>query len=280
MKLHRLFIVYSVILGIFSASCEEDYRSNAGDTAIPLAVAGKDIKAPGHGQYRLQVQSGNPASITVGLASAEAKSLTITKAINLVTDTGFGNSGVLTVAPGSPGSDYVFNYTPSTTDVDQLVGFTFRAERADGSVVTSDLTLVVTLSPKDNLPRRKWLFKSKIWVDQDNAQDIRECEKDNYYYFNADQTMSIDYGAMSGAGYSGCEYDGLNVYDGWELSADEKTFTMYYHGLFTPENELSEVFRVKTLTTDKLELEIDYDLSWLGLSTEETFIYEYAAQVK
>jgi hypothetical protein len=275
---YRLFIIYGLILAMVSISCEDDYQSNSSNEAILLTVPDKDIKMPGQGQYRLQVQSGYETSVTANVASSQLKSLTITKTINLEKDGSFGAGGSINVDLSTFASAYVFTYLPPTEEVDQLVGFTFQGEYKDGSVLTSDLRLAVTLSPRDNLPRRKWLFTSKIWVDNDNAQDIKECEKDNYDYFNADGSMTIDYGTLTNV--PGCDFDWANIYDGWELSEDEKFFTMYHHAWNTPDIIQTEVFRVKTLTTEKLELEIDFDLSWLGLSTEETFVYQYTAYPK
>ena len=260
-------------------SCEEDYETDADDAAILLTSSGEQIKAPGRGQYKLRTLSGDEMEIAANLASfTPLKSFTITKTVNLAVDPGYGNNGVLTVDPGSISSEYLFRYTPPETDVDQLVGFTFRAEGTNGTTITSDLELAVTLSPRDNLPRKKWLWKAKIWVDGDNAPDMKECEKDNFYLFNNDGTMSLNFGANTGS--AGCDFDGFNVYDTWSLSADEKEFTMIYHSIFTPDNPQTETYRVKTLTTEKLELEIDYDLTVFGLGPEETYLFEFTALPK
>ena len=283
MNVYRRFKYYSMaVLTMFVAlaSCEDDYQSNSGNEALLLTSGETDIKAPGNGQYRMEFLTGMDVAVAANIASSELRTLMIMKTIDLVLDESYGNNGVLTVDRSSFDSEYMFNYKTTTDDADKLVAFTFQAVKNDGSVLTSDLTLVVTYSPRDNLSRRKWLFTSKIWVDAGNVQDIKECEKDNYLLFNDNHTMSELYGAKTGAGSGGCEYDGLNVYDSWTLSDDEKFFTMKYHGLFTPDNIQTDVYRVKTLTTEKLELEIDFDLSWLGLGTAETFVYEYKAQPK
>jgi hypothetical protein len=282
MNIRWLFMLSTATL-LFSASlltsCESDYETNADDPAIPLSHEQQQLKAPGRGHYMLKALSGEMVEVMANLVAIGGfESLTITKKVNLEVDPSFGNNGVLTIDAGSVQDEYVFQYQPLQTDIDQLVGFTFHAERSNGASVTSDLQLVVTLSPRDNLPRRKWLWKSKIWVDADNTQDIKECEKDNYYLFNDDGTMSLNFGANTGT--PGCDFDGFNVYDTWTLSEDEKTFTMVYHSIFSPDSPQTEVYRVKTLTTEKLELEIDYDLSAFGLGTEETFLYEFTAVPK
>ena len=260
-------------------SCEDDYETDADDLLVPLTHEVQQIKAPGRGQYKLASLSGEPIVVKADLTSFQSlRSLTITKTMNLATDPSFGTNGVLTVDVASIDSEYLFQYTPPITDVDQLVDFMFQVEDASGNVITSDLQLIITVSPRDNLPRRKWLWKSKIWVDKDNLQDIKECEKDNYYLFNSDGTMSLQFGANTGT--PGCDFDGFNVYDTWTLSEDETVFTMVYHSIFAPDTPLTETYRVKTLTTDKLELEIDYDLVWAGEGPEETFLFEFTALPK
>jgi hypothetical protein len=272
MRSYRQLIIYGfvAVTAAFFASCEEDTETDADDLAIPLTADARNIKAPGKGQYRLSTISAENVAVKAEIPSSEVKSFTITKKVNLVADPQFGQNGVLTVSPSSFSSEYVFNYTATTTDVDQLVGFTFRVEKNDGSVQESDLTLVVTLSPRDNLPRRKWELKSLLWVTGDNLEAIQDCEKDNYYLFNTDKTLSLKYGAK--ACTAGC--DGCWVEDTWELSDDEKTFTIKLHNVFAPDQTRTDVYRVKTLTTEKLELEIDYDF---GAPTLDTFLYVYAA---
>ena len=275
--IRHMFVLFSAVTLL--AGCEDDYESDADDHAILLTHSEEQIKSPGRGQYKLKVLSGEPLEVAAHLGALQPlKSFTITKTVNLDVDERYGTNGVLTVDPGAVNGDYIFQYSPPENDVDQLVGFTFSAEGANGQKIASDLQLVVTLSPRDNLPRKKWLWKSKIWVDGGNVQDIKDCEKDNYYLFNADGSMSLNFGANTGT--PGCDFDGFNEYDTWSLSDDEKTFTMVYHSIFSPDNPQTEIYRVKTLTTEKLELEIDYDLSVFGLSTEETFLFEFTALPK
>lgn len=263
----------------FLTSCEDDYKSDASDEEILLTYPGQQIKAPGRGQYKLRALSGETIQVAANLSGiTPLQSLSITKTVNLSVDESFGTNGTLTVDGGAVNDEYIFEYTPDVDDIDQLVGFSFSAEGSNGSRVASDLQLVVTLSPRDNLPRKKWIWKSKLWVDKDNLQDIKECEKDNYYLFNEDGTMSINFGDNTGT--PGCDFDGFNVYDTWSLSEDESTFTMVYHSIFSPDAPQTEVYRVKTLTTETLELEIDYDLTIFGEGPEETFLFEFTAAPK
>jgi hypothetical protein len=284
MKMYQVGLRYILIAftGAFLlGACEDENGTDADDLAVPLSVTGANIKAPGRGQYRLQAKlvEGN-VTIKTDLSSfASVSSLTISKTINRAPDTSFGTNGVLTVSPGAV-SSYDFNYQLQDMDVDQLVGLTFRVETGSGEVVESDLTLNVTLTPRENLSRRKWLWTDKIWVDGGNLRDFKDCENDNYYLFNADGTMSLNFGTKTAVGGSGCDYDGLNVYDSWSLSDDEKEFTITYHFFLTPDNPTTETYRVKTLTTEKLELEIEYDLTGFGLGPEETYMFQFTALPK
>lgn len=271
-KLYILVIVSSILI---LNSCEEDYTSDAQDKGLPLSVGNTNIKAPGKGQYRLEKRLvEGTAVITADLSSfVSVSSFTITKRLNGTVDNTFGTNGVMSVTPAST---YNFNYALSDQDVDQLVTFTFLATHADG-VAASDLTLKVSLTPRENIPRKKWLWTSRLWVDNGNSQDLKECEKDNYFLFNADSTITVNYGANTAAG--DCVFDGFTIYDKWHLTADEKYFIIEKHGLFDP-TVVMDTFRMKTLTTETLEMEIDIDLTIFGLTADETFLYQYTAQPK
>lgn len=259
-------------------SCEDDYESNSDKPGLELTIPGQNIKIAGYGQYRTQVREGSEAVVTV-LLPPDVRTLTITKSVNLAVDGNYGTDGMLAVdaAALSPGGEYTFRYVGREEDIDQLIGFAFRAETASGNVVNSDLTLAVAAAPRINLSRRKWMFTSKIWVNKGNKEDIRECEKDNYYLFHADGLMDSFYGTNHAGG---CELEEFNDYDTWTLSEDETTFEMKYHSIFSPDVFTTDVFKVKTLTVDKLELEIHIDLSWAGETNDEVFIYKYVAAPK
>lgn len=276
----NLISALALLMAIAIVSCEDgfDNDTDADDPAIPLMVADTSVKAPGRGQYKLKVLSGEEINVRADLSDiSPVSSLVIKKTLNRVVDPSFGTNGTLTVAQNDIGSSYEFNYVTDLADIDQLVGFTFEATASDGKVTVSDLTLIVTLSPRDNIPQKRWAWTDKIWVDGNNAPDLKDCEKDNFTYYNADGSMSIDYGADTGAG--DCAFDGFNIYHSWELSEDGKFFTTTRSGLFDP-TVITETYRVVSLTTEKMVLEIDLDLSIFGLGTEETYRYEYTAMPK
>jgi hypothetical protein len=137
--------------------------------------------------------------------------------------------------------------------------------------------MVVTLTPRENISRKKWLWASRLWVDNGNSQDLKDCEKDNFFLFNADGSIAVNYAAGTGAG--DCAFEGFKVYDNWQFTADEKLFIVKKHDAFSGVVEIDS-FRVQSLTVEKMLLELDIDLSDFGLSTEETFLYEYTAQPK
>ncbi len=276
---HLVIPVLTFLAALTILSCEDSFDNDtyADDLAIPITVADTSIKAPGRGQYKMRLLSGDVVNAKLDLSSVQpVSSLLIRKTRNGAADVSFGTNGSVTVTSGLTDA-YEFNYETQVEDIDQLVGFTFEATGSNGAVVASDLTLIVTLSPRDNIPQKRWAWTSKIWVDAGNVEDLKECEKDNYWLFNADGTMGVGYGTDTGAG--DCLFDGFNIYLSWELSEDGQTFTTTRSGLFDP-TIVTEVYRVKSLTTEKMLLEIDLDLTVFGLTAEETFIYEYTALPK
>lgn len=238
-------------------------------------------KSYGHGQYQLKTESGDDVNITLKISSSSVlKSMKIKKTKNMQIDESYSEQGEKIVFSSSTefAYTYAFEYTPLVVDVDQLIGFTFSVENEDGNVTESDLTLAVTLSPRDNLPRRRWVLKSKQWItdpDTPNSEGIADCEKDNAMILGEDASVTIDYGSDTGAG--ACLFDGFNVYTNWSLSDDEKTFSRTYYGIFSPDNFVTEVFDVKTLTVEKFELVQTMDLSAFGLGTEEQYLFVYEA---
>lgn len=230
-------------------------------------------KSPGKGQYRTVLQSDQTLSVDVHIESKEnLGSLMIHKTVNLEPDASFGNGGTIEVAATGSSFDYEFEYEPTVADVDELVGFTFTAVTASGSEETSDLTAVVTLSPMDNLLTKRWVWSSIKHVNEDNAEVINECEKDNSFLFNADGTMSIDYGVNTGTG--NCGFDGLTPYANWYITEDGEYFVMEKYNVFTPDIIQEERYRIETLSVDQLQLALEVDLTVFGLGIE-TFLYTF-----
>lgn len=279
MKLLNRFLNYSLILFplFIYIGCDEpdeqgpeDFFDN--DSFTVKLAADRNI---GEGQYIRKAESGDEVDVAVTLQSASSLSeLEITKTLNLEVDSTFGTNGTMTVDASGTSFEYNFHYVTDTTDVDQLVGFTFEATNAVGETEVSDLTVEVTLSPRDNLPRRRWALTSILHVNNDNEEVINECEKDNSMLLNADSTIVLDYGEDTAVG--ACAFDGFNIYTKWYLTEDEQQFVREYYGIFSPNVTVVETFEVKILTVEELGLELTVDLTALGLGIE-TFLYIYKA---
>ncbi|EMR00657.1 hypothetical protein [Cesiribacter andamanensis] len=278
MKSINRFFTYSLLLSALVAftGCGDD-DDPAPDNTITLAVTGTDLETTGAGMYRYAVESGEEVALTVtAQAPAGLSNLVITKTINNQVDQSYGTNGSTTVNATGNSLTHNFTYTPDAEDVDQLVGFTFEATNANGVSEEVVLTLVVTLSPIDNLPRRQWNLTSVYWVDEEE-EGIKECEKDNYWLLNEDGTMEVGYGEDTATG--DCAFDGFNVWETWEITEEDgvQYFTRRGYGIFDPETPLEETFTINELTTTTMKLQQTVDLSELGGDAEETFIYTYEA---
>jgi hypothetical protein len=259
-------------------SCEKDDAQgpedyfDQGDFVITLDAQ----KVPGKGQYRTSLESDQTLEVGLNIQSVEEiQSLHVIKTVNLEVDESFANGGRLEIPVTGNSFDYTFLYEPSIEDVDQLVGFTFEAESAGGALSVSDLTANITLSPIDNLVTKRWGLSSIKHVNSENSPNeevINECEEDNSFVFNADGSMSQDFGAITGVG--NCSLDGLIIYDKWYISEDDKNFIMEKYNVFTPDIKEIETYRIETLSVDQLQLELTVDLTALGLGLE-VFLYTF-----
>lgn len=252
----------------------EDYFDN-GSFTVKLDAQ----KAPGHGQYKQALTTSEQVDLKVTVnAPSDLESLQITKTVNLETDESFANSGVKQIDASGKTFTYEFHYDPQIADINQLVGFTFKAITGDQQSTTSDLTVAVNLSPRDNLVTKRWNWKSILHANDEenpNMETIKDCEKDNAYLFNADGTLSLDFGQDTAAG--DCALDGLNAYDSWKLTDDEKYFIIKRHGIFSPDKTVIDSFEVKQLSIETLKLQLSIDLSSVGAGSNEIFLYTFKA---
>ena len=221
-------------------------------------------------------KSGKEIELTVDMTIPDGfKELLITKGVNLAPDNAYGVKSVTPVAGTDKQYRYEFSYKLSPDEVDKLVGFNFKLTDNAGRTVEKDLTVNTTAGPAQIIFTRKWLLKSKFHESGSPAvETIENCEKDNVFTYNRDSTINLNYGALA------CGLDGLNVYDTWYLSEDEKTFTQIYHALFNPSSITTEKYNVRSITREKLVLDIVLDLSWLGApyTDKEVFVYTFEAQ--
>ncbi len=277
MKLFNRMFKYAAVLtalAIFSGCSEEEDQP---DQSIDITLSAEDLETSSPGEYRYQVESGNEVNISARIQSTVGlSSMVITKTVNNIIDESYGTNGTATVDVSGNEASFDFAYTPSVDDVDQLVGFNFKGTNSNGAMKEIDLQLVVTLSPIDNLPRRRWLLTSVFHVNQDE-EAIKDCEKDNSMLLNEDGSMVFDFGPDTAQG--DCAFDGFTVYNKWYITEEDgvQYFNREGYGIFAPETIVVDTYKIVGLTTEKMEMEQTMDLSDFGESTEETFIFTYVA---
>lgn len=275
-QLNRMLKYAAVITALaifFGCSEDEDLPGQS----VDITLSAEDLEPSSPGEYRYQVESGNEVNINARIQSAVGLSnLVITKTVNNIIDDTYGTNGTTTVDVSGNEASYHFAYTPSVDDVDQLVGFNFKGTDSNGAMTEIDLQLVVTLSPKDNLPRRRWLLTSVFHVNQDE-EAIKDCEKDNSMLLNEDGSMVFDFGADTAQG--DCAFDGFTVYNKWYITEEDggSYFSREGYGIFAPDMVVVDTYEIVVLTTEKIEMKQTMDLSDFGESTEETFIFTYVA---
>lgn len=253
------FLTTLVLLSLLSlASCKKDET----DPNKPVLSLTPD---------NVTGKSGRTIEATLSIhAPNGAGKVKIYKTINLQRDNSFGGTGTVEVTPTSQGDndyEYVFTYQLDGDEVDKLVGFNFRFEDSKGVAAEKDLTVNTTASGQQIIYSRRWKLLSRMWTSiTPPAEDMKDCEKDNIFIWNADSTYTVNFGANA------CTFDGFNVFDRWVLSDDEKTLTQEYHSLFDPSNKTVETYTVKTLNRDKLVLEQLIDLTIFGLTDKEVFV--------
>lgn len=253
------FLLAICLLGIFTLSgCEKD-KGNPDQPVLKLSpdnVTGK---------------SGRTVEATLSIyAPNGAGTITMYKTVNLQKDNSFGGTGTITAQPVSVGDDnyeYHFSYQLRDDEVDQLVGINFRFEDSKGLAAEKDLTVYTTTSGQQTIYSRRWVLKSRLWTSVSPAvEDMKDCEKDNIFIWRSDSTYTVNFGAEA------CTFDGFNVFERWELSEDEKTFTQVYSSLFDPSNRTTETYTVRSLSSERLVLEQLIDLTIFGLTDKEVFI--------
>lgn len=261
----RLIKAFSLILvtGFFcTLSCKKDTNP---DPSLPVVTISTD---------RITGKAAQPITITVTMtAPSGIKSLIITKGLNLVTDSSFGENGIFNapVSAGSGGSDvYEFHYIVDSIDIDKLVGFNFKLTDQQGRSVEKDLTLTAQTSGALTIYSYKWDYTSRKVVSI-NFEAIENCEKDNLFMYRKDSSTVLDYGL------SACVSDSSVTYFKWALSNDETSFTQWYYPKGFPDSVKTETYTVITLTNKKLTLEKTEDLTGVGLSDAEKVQYSYNA---
>jgi len=268
MKKYPKFILSCIVLVALAlfTSCQKDDA----DPAAPTVSLSED---------EVSGKSGEEITVTVDItAPGGLKSLVISKTVNLAADNTFGTGGTMTVTPTSSGDNtfqHTFTYELKGDEVDKVVGFNFKAEDNNGKASEKDLTVNTIMSGEQIIATYRWNLKSKFHATAEPpAEGIQDCETDDSFTYNADGTMAVAYGAKA------CTFDGFNVYTGWTLSEDEKTFTQTYADAFDASKTTTETYTVTTLNKDQLVMEITLDLTAFGLTDNEKFVYTFDASAK
>ncbi len=250
------------LISLFSllSSCKKD----SVDTSLPTMKLTPD---------NVMGKTAQQVDVTLTIYAPNGiKSLEISKTINLVSSGGVTNG--TPVSTGDNTYTFVYSYTYQPDDVTKLVGINFRLVDNKGNAVEKDLTVDTEASGAQKIYTHPWKLTSKLWETRNPIEEnLKDCGKDDVYTFNSDSTLSINYGMNTGTG--DCVFDGFNIFDKWSLSDDEKVFTRVYHSVFDPTKITVEIFQVKSLTKDKLVMELSVDLSAFGLSANELFLYTF-----
>lgn len=154
--------------------------------------------------------------------------MTITKYNGTDIDTDYGTDGSMEVSTPLP---YSFSFTLGPEGLDgTAVRFAFVV--TDANELTDETNLIITTEATNTqlLTFFNWQFNSLLWQDTPDtwAEGIEDCERDNILTFNADGTMSYDYGALVGPDNCGdggcggsCSGDGQLDWVGWDFNDDE-----------------------------------------------------------
>lgn len=173
----------------------------------------------------------------------------------------------------------VTTYTHTITDADFLNPFRVRfvVKDQEGQEATANVIVSVEATNLNKLLAYSWLFTSQIWssdeeVGGDDSENIRHCETDNVYTFNADGTLTYNFGASSGlngceGSPNGCEGscagDGSANYVSWTFDEETNVLTVTRHNAETDEFLDELVWEILDFGDDYYVGRIDYDLSAL-----------------
>jgi hypothetical protein len=224
---------------------------------------------------------GETASTTVTAnVEGEYKELRITKYLGTEVDNSYGTNGTMTISSALP---YDFSYVLNEEGTETPVRFQFTVVDEDDQtgdanfVITTEITLAYVLVNFD------WRLNSKLGKlfaeSEPETEQILPCEQDNVLTFNADGSMSIDYGALTASGGGTCDFDGLNPYVAYELSQDESTLTLTLDNAFNPGAFTYEVYTITEYSLTDIRATTPIDLTVFGGILYD-WTYAFKAQPK
>jgi hypothetical protein len=207
---------------------------------------------------------GQTASVTASVsAPGGLKSLTITKYKGTDVDASFGTNGSETLTDLTHTHTYVLSEEGLTTPI----RFKFTAEDEKGQTGTADYIITTEPSVSYLLTKYNWQWKSKLGkclASDPETEQILDCEKDNFFSFNADGTYQLNFGAITGTGGGTCDFDGFAVPTTWSLNTEETELTIKTSNAFDPTSITTEVYKITSATNASIKSKQTIDLSVFG----------------
>ena len=162
---------------------------------------------------------GDEVSVTIdGTLDGDFVNMAISKFVGTTPDA-TGNSTVTTGLP------HTFTHTLGTEGILEPVRFNFLVTDDNDLTASVDLIITTDASRTQLLVSFDWQY-TDLWFGDPLAPGfIAECEKDNVFSFEADGTMSLDFGS-SGDGAGSCAGDGLLDWVSWEFDANEEVLSL------------------------------------------------------
>ena len=192
------------------------------------------------------------------------KSLKITKYKGTAIDATFGTNGTETYSDLT----HTLNYVLAEEGLTTPIRFKFAAEDDKGQIGTNDFIITTEPSVSYLLVKYDWQWKSKVGKvlasDPGESEQILDCEKDNFYSFNADGTFAVNFGAITGTGGGTCDFDGFRTPTTWSLNAGETELTIRAASIFDPTDIQTEVYKITSATSTSIKSTQTIDLTVFG----------------
>ena len=217
-----------VILSCVLSSCgDDDPAPVAPDITISAETFTGDI--------------GDEVSVTVnGTLDGEFAVLRISKFIGTDPDASYGTNGVMEVTTGLP---YTFDYTLGVDGLTEPIRFNFEVEDSNGLKGDANLIITTNATRESLLVSFNWRWASQEF---EGDQTLRDCEADNVWSFEADGSVSLDYGALTGSGGGSCDFDGTLDHTSWEMNAAMDTLEIFRADAVTGAPQDSRIYAIKT----------------------------------
>jgi hypothetical protein len=178
---------------------------------------------------------------------------------------------------------YALEYTLAAEGLTAPIRFNFTGEDLLGRTVSTDFVITTEVSVKYLLTTFNWQWNSKLGkifsLTEAESEQILACEKDNFYIFDPNGTMKINYGAVTGTGGGTCDFDGLRVETKWSLNADESVLTIDAVNVFNPSDVQKQVYSIKSFSTTEIRSTQKVDLSAFGgIAYDWTYVWKVKAK--